>query len=82
MSGEHQGKSVIVTGGAKGIGRGICEAFAADGAKVLCLDVDESAGEELAGQYDQLKFRQTDVTINADCQAAVSYTHLTLPTKA
>ena len=43
MSGEHQGKSVIVTGGAKGIGRGICEAFAADGAKVLCLDVDESA---------------------------------------
>jgi len=71
MSGEHQGKSVIVTGGAKGIGRGICEAFAADGAKVLCLDVDESAGEELAGQYDQLKFRQTDVTINADCEAAV-----------
>ena len=66
MSGEHQGKSVIVTGGAKGIGKGICDAFAEDGAKVLCLDVDESAGEELAGRHDQLLFRKTDVTVNAE----------------
>ena len=71
MTREHQGKSVIVTGGAKGIGRGISEAFADDGARVLCLDVDESAGEELAGHHDQLLFRKTDVTVNAECESAV-----------
>ncbi|MBI5055108.1 MAG: glucose 1-dehydrogenase [Nitrospirae bacterium] len=39
-------KVAIVTGGASGIGRAICELFAAEGARVLFADKDHSGGEE------------------------------------
>lgn len=39
---------MIVTGGAKGIGAGICRAFVRAGAHVWCADVDTTAGAELA----------------------------------
>mgnify|MGYP000895676976 FL=1 len=45
---EFEKKTVIVTGGAQGIGRGICEAFAKEGARVLCVDVNEETGTALA----------------------------------
>jgi NAD(P)-dependent dehydrogenase (short-subunit alcohol dehydrogenase family) len=38
----------IVTGGSNGIGREICELFAAEGAAVLITDIDAEAGEALA----------------------------------
>lgn len=67
---DFAGKGVVVTGGAKGIGRGICEAFAARGASVLCLDVDERAGEELARRIARIAFCRADVSVDAECAAA------------
>jgi NAD(P)-dependent dehydrogenase (short-subunit alcohol dehydrogenase family) len=69
-------KVVIVTGGAKGIGRGICRAFAQAGANVLCADVDAAAGQALAAESDQLPgeivFCAADVSTNAGAERAVA----------
>lgn len=42
-----EGKSVLVTGGASGIGADIVRAFAAQGAKVAFLDLDRTASEAI-----------------------------------
>jgi len=39
-------KTVIVTGGAQGIGMAISLTFAEEGANVVIADIDEEAGEE------------------------------------
>ena len=44
-----EGRTVIVTGGASGIGEGFVRAFAANGAKVAFLDLQAEAGQALAG---------------------------------
>lgn len=69
---EFNGKVVIVTGGAQGIGRGICLAFAEQGAHVLCADIDQEAGNSLAaksGTLDgEIVFQQGDVSQSESCQ--------------
>jgi NAD(P)-dependent dehydrogenase (short-subunit alcohol dehydrogenase family) len=54
-------KVAVVTGGVGGIGRAMCERFAAEGAKVAVVDLDDSAGTELAESIGGM-FVQTDVT--------------------
>jgi NAD(P)-dependent dehydrogenase (short-subunit alcohol dehydrogenase family) len=70
---EFQNKVVIVTGGAKGIGSGICRAFSRDGAHVLCADVDVKAGERLAAESGslsgQIRFQEADVAQNDACRS-------------
>ena len=55
----------VVTGGARGIGRAICEAYVAEGATVLLTDIDGQTGAEAAAEIG-CEFRQLDVRSEAD----------------
>ena len=44
-----RGRLAVVTGGARGIGRAICETLARDGADVAVVDLDQAGAEETAG---------------------------------
>jgi 3-oxoacyl-[acyl-carrier protein] reductase len=46
------GKSAIVTGSARGIGRATAELFVSEGAKVLINDLDADVAEQTAGEID------------------------------
>jgi len=76
--GAFAGKSVIVTGGAKGIGRAICLGFVREGAGVACADVDEAAGAEIlrlaAGAAGRMIFVAADVSRSAACRTLVEQT--------
>jgi NAD(P)-dependent dehydrogenase (short-subunit alcohol dehydrogenase family) len=68
---DNQGRVVIVTGGAQGIGLAICQAFHQSGAIVICADV----ATEHAGQLpDGVIFREVDTSQEAACQAVVQWT--------
>src|SRR3712207_2462040 len=68
---EFQDKVVVVTGGAKGIGGATSRVFAREGARVVAVDLDETAGqalvEELGGRERALLVR-ADVAIDADAR--------------
>lgn len=67
-----EGKVIIVTGGASGIGGGVTRAFVKRGAKILAVDVDRSAGEAIAAELvDDVEFLAGDVADPAVAQAAV-----------
>lgn len=68
----HADKSVVVTGGAKGIGRGIVERFAAEGAFVVIADIDAEAATSLAQELgDSAQAMQVDVRDEDQLRAAV-----------
>jgi NAD(P)-dependent dehydrogenase (short-subunit alcohol dehydrogenase family) len=48
MSGRFGGKSVLVTGAARGIGRATAEQFAAEGARLVVADIEEERLKALA----------------------------------
>ncbi len=74
MSASLKGKSVIVTGGSKGIGKGIASVFAGHGAKVLIVARNLKDAEATAQELDKAGGTASafaaDVTKLADMQAA------------
>ncbi|MFO7633565.1 MAG: SDR family oxidoreductase [Caldilinea sp.] len=65
---DLRGKTIIVTGGAQGIGKGITLHLLQLGAAVVMADVDAEAGAEAVGEYaglGELRFVQTDVVEEA-----------------
>ena len=66
------GKRTIVTGAGSGIGKAAARLFAAEGAHVLCADIDgDSAQATAAGISDRAVGMRVDVTEPDDCAAMV-----------
>jgi NAD(P)-dependent dehydrogenase (short-subunit alcohol dehydrogenase family) len=74
---EHfSGKVVVITGGAKGLGRGLTEALARAGAKVVVGDIDAAAAEALcftlSGEGRTSSAVRVDVTDAASVERLVA----------
>lgn len=76
------GRSVLVTGGSKGIGKGIAAGFASEGAKVVITGRDSTAGERTAaelaaaaskaGSAGEVTFVAGDVGDQESCQSVAA----------
>ena len=72
------GRVVLVTGGASGIGRASCLAFAGEGARVMVADITPEGGKETVSRVRQIGgdafFVRTDVGNTSDVDALVAKT--------
>lgn len=71
-----EGAVAIVTGGASGIGKAICEKLLQSGAKIHFLDINKSVGEETQKSFNnqhgvgQAKFVCCDITSHDQLEAS------------
>ncbi len=76
--GEFDGKAVIVTGGALGIGGAASLAFAREGANVTVMDVDVAAGNDAVAKMSELSgnglFVEADAGTATGCKKTVDAT--------
>ena len=68
MSGRLSGRVAVITGAAGGIGLASARRFAAEGAKVVLVDVDRAAGQAAAAEVNGL-FVAADVTSESAVEA-------------
>ncbi len=73
--GQFAGKTVVVTGGAGGMGAAAAELFAGQGANVVILDIDRAAGERLSAAIGadggRALFIRADVSDGKDVERAL-----------
>lgn len=71
---RFQGKSIVITGAATGIGRATALAFAREGGSVMIGDVNDRAAETVAlieAQGGTAHFQRCDVAVNEDVERLV-----------
>lgn len=68
---DNTGRVVVVTGGACGIGRAVCEQFARSGAQVVALDINREAAASLPAG---IRFQECDTADEESCRKAVEWT--------
>ncbi len=72
--GRFEGKTVIITGGAAGIGRATALAFSNEGASIAIFDIQKEAGQEVVQLIREngckAEFIETDVTDAKQVDAA------------
>lgn len=73
---RFKGKTVIVTGSASGIGRGVAERFSQEGANVVLCDIDQRKLADVAGTLpsDRTHAQRCDVTRYEELEALVKTT--------
>ena len=74
--GRYDGRVAVITGAARGIGFGTAQRFAAEGASIAILDLDETSAQEAAGRLELVDGAKAvgigcDVSKGADAEAAV-----------
>ncbi|MET3614293.1 D-sorbitol dehydrogenase (acceptor) [Rhizobium aquaticum] len=73
MSGRLQGKSALITGSARGIGRAFAEAYIREGATVAIADINIERAEETARELGPQAYAvKMDVTDQASIDAAIA----------
>ncbi|PFH82659.1 3-oxoacyl-ACP reductase FabG [Bacillus sp. AFS088145] len=77
MAGRFEGRVAFVTGGSRGIGKGIVELFAKEGAKVAIIDVNEEALSQIALEFKQYEIytKVANVTISNEVETAMKEVH-------
>jgi len=71
VPGRLKDKVALITGGASGIGLGTVELFLAEGANVVCADIQDEKGKILEQRFPgRLAYIHCDVTQEADIVAA------------
>jgi len=66
---DFNGKTVLVTGAASGIGNACAQAFAAAGGRVILTDINAEGGEAAAAELPGAVFMQMDVTSRDEANA-------------
>jgi NAD(P)-dependent dehydrogenase (short-subunit alcohol dehydrogenase family) len=68
VGGRLDGRNAVVTGAGSGIGLATARRFTAEGARVVCVDLDAEAGEKAAAEVGGI-FIQADVSDEAQVRA-------------
>jgi NAD(P)-dependent dehydrogenase (short-subunit alcohol dehydrogenase family) len=79
---DIQGITAVVTGGASGLGRASAERLIRSGARVVIIDLPNSAGEEVAREISAAAFVPGDITNEAQMQAAFATAEAVGPVRA